>query len=206
MNDDELNAFYEKNKDMIDRIIEEKSRETPREDRFREDYTRTLKALDELRDTMVKYGREQYDFVDARLREDEEIIRAREQLRMERARIRMEEAKLRAREESRRFRDEAWEEFDDVFSFLNDPSFQKHVIGAGMELFAAFNAMVQNGPFPDSFKSMARSVDINRTEEFCRKNPRCHYRAGDEAEEAPAENREPVKVTVTRKKKTGDSA
>ncbi len=204
MTDEDLKEFYENNKEMIDRIIEERQKETPREDRFREDYTRTLKAVDELRDTLVRYGREQYDFVDARLREDEEIFRAREELRAERARIRFEEARLRAREESRRFRDEAWEEFDGTFSFLSDPIFQKHMIGAGMELFAAFNAMVQNGPFPESFKSMARSVDVSRTEEFCKKNPRCHYRnPADDADSA--EEKGPVKIPVT-KKEPGDGA
>jgi len=180
MSDQETEEFYAQNKEIIDRIIAEKTAKASEdpEERFRRDYLRTLDALDELRDTMTGFASRQTSYADKYLDDEFERIRARRELESERARLRAEEARLRLREEAYRARDRAGQDFDEVFGFLADPAFQRHIVGAGMELFAAINAMIQSGPFPETIKTASRNGDISRNTEFCRKNPDCS-RKGD---------------------------
>ena len=196
---DEVREFYENNKEMVDRIIAEQKQEVPREERFREDYLRALDAVDKLRDTMTGFVSEQSEYMDRFSRREYERFRVHQELEIERARARAAERRARMREEMLIARDRFSEDMDDAFGFLADPDFQRHVIGAGMEMFAAFNALIQSGPFPESFKSAARMGDLSRNTEFCRKNPDCRARRTADAEDAPAEKPRSVKINVTKK-------
>ncbi len=170
MSNEDTQEFYEKNKEIIDRIIAEKEAEKAqarsREEKFREDYLRAMDAADDLRDALCGYAREQSEYFDRFGRSEMERMRLHAQLERERSRARMYEA-----------RDRFNADFDKMFGFISDPEIQKHVIGAGMELIGAFTALLENGPFPETVKEAVRVSNVVRNEEFCTQNPDCKVRA-----------------------------
>lgn len=189
--DDETREFYEKNKEMVDRILKERDDSG---DKFRESYVRALDAVDNLRDALTDFGRDQISYADRRITSESQALRYRMIMEEERARAHAEMMRSRASEDFSRVRSRAEKDFDSIFGFVNDPAFQKHVVGAGIELVAAMSAMIQNGPFPETIKETVRNADLNRTREFCRKNPDCSVRnkAAREDSQSPAAVRIPV--------------
>lgn len=69
--------------------------------------------------------------------------------------------------------------FDDIFGPFCDPRFQKHLVGAGLEMWMALNSLIRAGPFPDSVKEAFADADRNRSAEFCRKNEYCEKKPAD---------------------------
>ena len=180
MTDEDTREFYEKNKDIIDRIIAEKTAEKSKEEKFREDCTRAMDASDEFRNAFFDFMRSQSEYADRFGRSEYERFRLHRELEAERARARMMEMRLRAREDFNEARDTFNRDFDEYFGFISEPEFQKHVIGAGLELMAAITALLSSGPFPDAVKDAVKASNLMRNEEFCRQNPDCRARGRGE--------------------------
>ena len=170
MSNEDTQEFYEKNKEIIDRIIAEKEAEKQqarsKEERFREDYLRAMDAAEDLRDALFGFGRAQSEYLDRYGRSEFERMRMHSMLESERFRARMYES-----------RDRFNADFDKMFGFISDPEIQKHVLGAGMELIGAFAALLENGPFPETVKEAVRVSNMVRNEEYCSQNPDCKVRA-----------------------------
>ncbi len=190
MTDEDLKKFYEKNKDKIDRIMEMKQEEEAEaKEHFRRDYRRTIDALDELRDALSDLAGQPEDF----------------DRRYDDYRERGSHAYHRVHDDAKRYKYRAEEEINDKLSFLSDPDLQKHVIGAGMEMIAAFGALIKSGPFPDAVKRAADTGNITRNEEFCNNNPDCKVRAKavKKAPETEEPNARAVKIEVKKTPKGG---
>lgn len=188
MADEDIEKFYQKNKEKIDRIIEmKKEEEAIARDRLRSDYHRTIAALDDLRDALSGLAGDSEDFDRS----------------YERIHDRGSHAYHRVHEDVRHYRERAEERIDDRLSFLSDPDLQKHVIGAGMEMVAALGAFIKSAPFPDSVKNAVDTGNITRNEEFCSSNPDCRARA--KSKSAPREEEKPrtVKIEVKKSQKDG---
>ena len=82
---------------------------------------------------------------------------------------------------------------------------QARVIGAGMEMIAAFGALIKSGPFPDAVKRAADTGNITRNEEFCNNTPDCKVRAkaAKKAPETEEPNARAVKIEVKKTPKGG---
>jgi len=186
MSNEDTREFYEKNKEMIDRIIAEKEVEKAegrsKEERFREDYLRAMDAAEDLRDALFGFAREQSEYADRFGRSEYERARIHMLLEEERARARMYEA-----------RDRFNRDFDHMFGFISDPAIQKHVLGAGLEMIAALTALLQNGPFPESVKEAVRINNMVRNEEYCSQNPDCRVRSH---REEPKKSSSSVRIDV----------
>lgn len=196
--DDETREFYEKNKDMVDRILRE--RENAGGDRdFRESYLRAVDAVDGLRDALTDFGRDQLSYADRRIASDSQALRYRMMMEEERARAHASFMYDRASEDLSRVRGRAEKDFDTVFGFVNDPSFQRHVVGAGLEMAAALSALIQSGPFPETLKETVRNADLSRSREFCRKNENCYSRSNPDRAQPAQEAPKSVKIPVVRK-------
>ena len=87
------------------------------------------------------------------------------------------------------------EEFDEFFGPFSDTGFQKHLVGAGLELWMALNALIRAGPFPDSVKDAFTEADRNKNAEFCVKNEQCDKKSSKRADEP-----QPIKITAKGKK------
>lgn len=191
MTDEDLKKFYEKNKEKIDRIMELKREEEAKaEEHFRRDYHRTIAALDELRGALSDMAGEPEDF----------------DRRYDSIHDRGSHAYHRIYDDARRYKGRAEEEINDRLSFLSDPDLQKHVLGAGMEMLAAFGALIRSGPFPDSVKKAVDTGNITRNEEFCSSNPDCKARAKTArkpADEGEQTNSRSVRIEVKKTPKGG---
>ena len=201
MTDEETREFYEKNKEIIDRIIAEKAEEKSKEEKFRDDYLRAMDAADGLRDALSGFIRSQSEYADRFGRGEYERFRLHRELEAERARARAMELRARAREDFYEARDTVNGDFDEFFGFIADPDFQKHVIGAGMELIAAFTRLLQSGPFPESVKDAVKVSNLVRNEEYCRQNPDCRARA---PKEGGAQKADPESIKINVKPKGKD--
>ena len=127
----------------------------------------------------------------------EEADRARSNLDRARryARERYDEERASHAESRERMRQRFNEEFDEFFGPFSDTGFQKHLVGAGLELWMALNALVRAGPFPDSVKEAFTEADRNKNAEFCVKNEQCSKKPSKGADEP-----QPIKITAKGKK------
>ena len=149
---------------------------------------RTEEAFEEGRDHMREFSRRQGDYLmdllyDGGDRAREEFDRGR---RYFEDRYEEDSGRMRyARDTARRAFNDG---FNDIFGPFCDPRFQKHLIGAGLEMWMALNSLIKAGPFPDSVKEAFEGADRNRSAEFCRKNEYC--------EKKPSEKNKPQQIKI----------
>lgn len=142
---------------------------------------RTEEAFDEARDHLREFSGRQGDYLLDLLYDEGD--RAREELDRGRryfdSRYESDIGRIRgARDSARRVFNDG---FDDIFGPFCDPRFQKHLVGAGLEMWMALNALIRAGPFPESVKEAFEDADRNRNSEFCRKNEYCEKKPSDSA-------------------------
>ncbi|MCQ2070653.1 MAG: hypothetical protein MJZ68_05955 [archaeon] len=175
--------------------------EVPR-DRVDDVFDRIDKARERAEKTEA-YAREVY-------LEERARIKARMEEQREKARISYEERKEEIGETVDRIRDRVNEGLDNTFGFVNDPKLQQHMVGAGLEMWMALNALVKAGPFPNFMKETLENADRNKNVEYCRKNSYCRskknpdaprYREGGETYKAPEEGLKPVTIVPITVKK-----
>ena len=232
--DEETQKFYEENKEMIDRIIAQRTasedpylaeavRRAAFERRMRLEYEaekarraafekaddlyddaqyargRTEEAFEEARDHFRNYSREQADYIYDMMTES--FDRARDMARRGRKEFldRYEEDRAMMKESREHAKQMFNDGFDEIFSPFTDEQFQKHVVGAGLEFWMALNALVRAAPLPDSLKNAFANADLNRSREYCAKNPECRKKHSD-ASKDDAEPR-PIKITPVKKEK-----
>ena len=232
--DEETQKFYEENKEMIDRIIAQRTasedpylaeavRRAAFERRMRLEYEaekarraafekaddlyddaqyargRTEEAFEEARDHFRNYSREQADYIYDMMTES--FDRARDMARRGRKEFldRYEEDRATMKESREHAKQMFNDGFDEIFSPFTDEQFQKHVVGAGLEFWMALNALVRAAPLPDSLKNAFANADLNRSREYCAKNPECRKKPSD----APKDEAEPrpIKITPVKKEK-----
>ncbi len=149
---------------------------------------RTEEAFEEGRDHMREFSRRQGDYLMDLLYDEgdharEEFDRGR---RYFEDRYEADSGRMRyARDTARRAFNDG---FNDIFGPFCDPRFQKHLIGAGLEMWMALNSLIKAAPFPDSVKEAFEGADRSRSSEFCRKNEYC--------EKKPSEKNKPQQIKI----------
>ncbi|MEE3478114.1 MAG: hypothetical protein VZQ26_04155 [Methanomethylophilus sp.] len=156
---------------------------------------RTEEAYEEARDHFRDYGRAQGDYFFDLLFEEADRARSNIDRARRYARDRYEEERANRAETRERVRQRFNEEFDEFFGPFSDTGFQKHLVGAGLELWMALNALIRAGPFPDSVKDAFTEADRNKNAEFCVKNEQCDKKTSKRADEP-----QPIKITAKGKK------
>lgn len=219
--EDELKRFREENRDMIERILAEerekaRSEEESRKARIlakREELEKLRMELEELsaqeadrayrharesRERRKDIMREEADRAYRDLRESRERARIYSEAEREYAIRRMDEARSRFKENRDIIRDRVGEDVSDTFGFLNDPQFQKHLVGAGLEAFAALNSLVKASPvIPDEFKDAVDDFEQNKNKAYCRKNEHCYSKKNPYRQSGTDRNNEgPVKIKI----------
>jgi len=185
--DSEIQKFYEKNKAMVDKLLDaegeiwKKECGCPEDDERMKDYTghiyndyldgrgRAREVFDENRDSLRDFVDDEFDYLYWTMREERERARKYAAEEREYAHKRLEEKYGHAKAEAERVRSRIGE----ITGFLADPNFQQHVIGVGIEMLMAFNAMIRSGPFPDSFKDAADRMEFCKNRTSYRKDPDC---------------------------------
>lgn len=186
-------------------------------DRYRYARDRTADAFDEGRDFARDFVRDQTDYAYNAVREGRERMRARMDEERLYAYEAMEERRARMREDRDRLRRHVNEDLSDAFGLFANPKFQQHLVGAGLEMWMAFNSLISGSSAPDFVKDFMQDADRSKNVEYCRKNEYCRskrnpdaprYREGGEdygkapgdADEGP----KPIKITLVNKADPGD--
>lgn len=172
--EDDIRRFREENAEMIEKVLaqERADRRADFEDRMAEADRLRAEAREEYRRAMdaarLGFDDESAHFYEA-MKEERERLRA--VMNEERAYRRM--AALEARERLRSDRDYYRAIFDEdvseVIRPFADPDFHKHLVGIGMEAYAAFMALVRAGPFPNAVKDAVDDFDLTKSATCARK-------------------------------------
>lgn len=141
-------------------------------------------AFNEGRDHFRQFADEQTDYAYSAAREERERARRMAAEEREYLHIAAEEERARIREEAMRQKAYADEAAGKVLGVVTDPQFQQHLVGAGMEMFMALNALIRASPVPDSVKDAADRMDRNKNTEYCRKNPYCQKKTPAQQQKA----------------------
>ena len=209
--DEETREFYEKNKDMIDRIVgkgddseraylEEMLRRKAFERRMRMEYEaerlrrkafdesdqlysdlmdgreRTEKAFDEARDHFRDYARREGEYFRDMFYEEADRLREERDRYRGYLMDRYEEDRAARRQYRDRVKRAVDDELNEIFEPFGNPGFQKHMVGAGLELWMALQAFIKAAPLPDGVKEAFTTTVDNSSQEFCRKNEHCGNR------------------------------
>lgn len=157
---------------------------------------RTEEALDEGRDHLRDYSRRQRDYISDMLYDEADRVRDGMDRGRRYAEDRYDEDLERLRDARDRTRQAVNDGFDDVFGPLTDSRFQKHLVGAGLEMWMALNALVRAGPLPESVKNAFTEADKNKNAEFCTKNEYCRKREGPSK---PSSDPQPITIKPVEK-------
>ncbi|MCQ2079532.1 MAG: hypothetical protein MJZ38_05730 [archaeon] len=160
---------------------------------------RTMQAMEESRDHLRDYSRRQGDYLLNMLFEELDHMRDTAFRGRQYVHDRYASDRDAARESRDHLRQMFNEGFDDVFGPISDTQFQKHMFGAGLELWMAFNALVRSAPFPDSVKDAFNSAENSKNAEFCSKNPACGRRESSEPEASPADDGHLKAIKITKR-------
>ncbi len=161
---------------------------------------RTIDAYEQNRDRFRGYAREQSDYFYDMMTEEFDHFRDQAKRGRQYFKERYDEDKDIFRESRDNARRRFNEGFDEVFAPFTNEQFQKHLVGAGLEMWMALNALVRSAPLPDSVKEAFASAEANKNREFCTKNPDCAKKPAAEKEDAPA-NAKQIKITPVKKEK-----
>ncbi len=159
---------------------------------------RTIDAYEENRDRFRSYAREQSDYFYDMFTDEFDHLRDQAKRGRQYFKERYEEDKDLFRESRENAKRHFNEGFDEFFAPFVSEQFQKHLVGAGLEMWMALNALIRASPLPDSVKEAFVNADVNKNREFCTKNPDCPKKPAEK--EAPA-NAKPIKITSVKKEK-----
>ncbi len=162
---------------------------------------RTIDAYEENRDRLRGYAREQSDYFYDMMTDEFDHFRDQAKRGRQYFKERYEEDKDIFRESRDNARARFNEGFDEVFAPFTNEQFQKHLVGAGLEMWMALNALVRCSPLPDSVKEAFAEADANKNREFCTKNQDCPRKPADKAEKEPPANAKQIKITPVKKEK-----
>lgn len=160
---------------------------------FRYGMDRTAQALEESRDRVRDYSRRQGDYLLNLIFEEMDRVRDEAYRGRQYAREHYASDMDLFRESRDRVRQKFNEGFDEVFGPVSDTQFQKHMFGAGLELWMAFNALIKSAPVPDSVKEAFTAAESNKNAEFCTKNPNCG-RSESSGSDAPSSGLRSIKI------------
>lgn len=192
--DEETQKFYDENREMIEKIlaqerdprIEEMLRRKAFEEKMRLEYEaeKARRAAFEKMDEIYSDAKDAFGKAECAFNETRDHLRSfshdqssyiydlmKEQF--ERARTDAKRGKEYAKEYGERFKNKANEKFDEYFTPFTDDQFQRHMVGAGLEIWMALNALIKASPLPDSMKNAFVNAEKNKNQEFCVKNQEC---------------------------------
>lgn len=216
--DEETQKFYDENREMIEKILAQERAADPRMEEmlkraaFEQKMRLEYEAEKARRAAFENMDKAYADAMGVRDKAETAFIEARDHIRsfshdqseyiydmmkeqFERARTDAKRGKEFAKEKGEHLKNKASEKFEEYFTPLTDDQFQKHMVGAGLEIWMALNALVRASPLPDSIKEAFVNADRNKNKEFCVKNQDCGKRP---------ESNEPQQIRITPVKKENE--
>lgn len=161
----------------------------------------TEEAFEEAQRHIHNYSRKQMDSVFDMMTEQFDHLRATARRGREYAERCYEEDKEFLFETRDRVRENVNEGLDDILKPLTNTQFQKHLVGAGIEMWMALNSLIRAAPVPESIKDAFSATDKNKNSAFCSKNEYCKKRPTNRTEEKPADPVQPQQIKITPIKK-----
>lgn len=161
---------------------------------------RAGEAFDESRERLRDRFRRETDYLSDMLETEGDRFRDGTRRAKDYAKSRFDEDMAHMRESRDKAKAIFNESLNEYVAPFSDAQFQRHLFGAGIELWMAFNAFVRSAPLPDAIKHAFVEADENRNAEWCRKSPSCRAKEETKAEHE-SEDVQKRKIQITPLKK-----
>ncbi len=166
--------------------------------------SRTEDALGEGRDRTRAFLRDRADYAYDAACEERDRLRARMEEERRYFYDAMDDGRAKFREDRERLRKNVNEDLSDTFGFFADPKFQQHLVGAGLEMWMAFNSLLKSSSAPEFMKDFMSNADRNKNVEYCRKNEYCRSKKNPDAPRNRDGGLQPIAITPSSEKEETD--